>query len=100
MYRRWEAGAKFLPHARGAAASLEAIRRDGVDRWLATQKERWSCPDCGAPFTWYARECHECGRGLTAEAYEISGWRRLLCRLMLFAAYRKGKAARATGVST
>ncbi len=92
LYRRWQSVARLVGHMRDAPPSLEAIKRDGVDTWLAAQKQRWSCPDCGAPFSWYARDCHQCGRKLSSEAYEISGWRRLLCRIVLPMAYRKGKS--------
>jgi hypothetical protein len=98
MYSKWQSVAKFLPHSREAASSLEAIKRDGVDPWLAAQKKRWSCPDCGSPFSWYAPECYKCGRRLVSETYEISGWRKLLCRFVLPMAYRKGKAKRPTDV--
>lgn len=91
MYSKWQLAAKFLPHVREAASSLEAIKRDGVDPWLAAQKKRWSCPDCDSPFSWYAPECYKCGRRLASEAYVISGWRKLLCRIVLPMAYRKGK---------
>jgi hypothetical protein len=92
MYSKWQSVAKFLPHTCNAASSLEAIKRDGIAPWLAAQKKRWSCPDCGTPFSWYATECRKCGRGLASETYEISGWRKLLCRFVLPMAYRKGKA--------
>lgn len=48
MYAKWQTAEKFLPHVREASASLAAIKRDGVDTWLAAQKKRWSCPYCGA----------------------------------------------------
>jgi hypothetical protein len=92
MYSRWQSAGKILPHAHEAAPSLEAIKRDGVGTWLVTQKRRWSCPDCGSPFSWYATECCTCGRSLTYEAHKISGWRKILCRFVLPQAYRKGKA--------
>ncbi len=91
-YRQWRSVAKLLPHSREAAANLEAIKRDGVVPWLAAQKRRWSCPDCGSPFSWYAPKCCKCGRSLVSQTYRLSGWRRLLCRLVLPMAYRKGKA--------
>jgi hypothetical protein len=94
MYAKWQSAAMFLPHVREAAFSLEAIKRDGVDAWLAAQKKRWSCPYCGTPCSWYASECGKCGRRLASEAYEMSGWRKLLCRLVLPIVYRKGKAKR------
>jgi hypothetical protein len=94
MYLKWQSVAKFLPHSRESASNLEAIQRDGLEHWLAMQKKHWSCPNCGSPFSWYASECYTCGRRLASEAYEISGWRKLLCRFILPMAYRKGKAKR------
>jgi hypothetical protein len=95
MYSNWQSAAKFLvPHSSDAVSSLEAIKRDGVASWLAAQKRRWSCPDCGSLFSWYSPKCYKCGRSLASEAYKLSGWRKLLCRIMLPMAYRKGKAKR------
>lgn len=91
MYTKWQVAANFLPHVREAALSLEAIKRDGVELWLAAQKTRWSCPGCGEPFSWYKSNCDGCGRRLASESYEIKGWRKLLCRLVLPMVYRKGK---------
>lgn len=91
MYKRWLSAAKFLPHTHEAASSLEIIKHDGAASWLDVQKKRWSCPDCGTPFSWYAAVCYHCGRGLGSKAHELSGWKALLCRLVLPMAYRKGK---------
>jgi hypothetical protein len=94
MYSKWQSVAKLLPHISGAASSLEAIKRDGLDPWLAAQQRRWSCPDCGSSFSWYAPACYNCGLSLASEACKLSGWRRILCRIVLPMAYRKGKAKR------
>jgi hypothetical protein len=94
LYRRWQSVATVLDHVTEAPRNLEAIKRDGALVWLAAQKRRWSCPDCGAPFSWYARDCHQCGRELSPQAYALSGWGRLLCRIVLPMAYRKGKRQR------
>ena len=83
---------KILPHTRETAFSLEAIKRDSVDCWLDAQKKRWSCPDCGTPFSWYASTCSKCGRSLALRAYKLSSLKRLLCRFALTSAYRKAKA--------
>ena len=91
-YKQWKSAARFLPHVGEAALSLEGIKRDGVDGWLEAQQKRWSCPDCGEPFSWYAAECGKCGRRLAPAAYEISGWRKLLCRFWIRLGYRMGKA--------
>jgi hypothetical protein len=91
-YSRWQTVAKLLAHTREAPPNLATIRRDGVDTWLAAQKRRWSCPDCGTPFSWYASECRQCGRELASEAYALTGWRKLVCRIILPMVYRKGKS--------
>lgn len=96
MYKKWQGAASILPHVGEAAWSLSVIKRDGVESWAAAQKERWSCPDCGEPFSWYSAQCGNCSRNLTSEAHEMSGWRKFLCRLILPMAYRKGKAKKPT----
>lgn len=97
MYRRWQKAAKFLPHAREAASSLEIIRRDRAENWLESQKRRWSCPSCGAPFSWYAQECGSCGFSLADRSFTLSGLRKVLCRLVIPMAYRKGKKQQSSG---
>jgi predicted amidophosphoribosyltransferase len=92
MYRKWNSMAKFLPHIGEALSSLELIKRDGVDPWLAAQKKRWSCPSCGSSFSWYASICHNCGQSLLSETHRISGWKKLVSRFVLPMVYRKGKA--------
>jgi hypothetical protein len=91
-YLMWQKAGALLPHVREARLSLETIRRDGLDAWLAAQRVRWSCPSCGSPLSWYARECGACGGAVGSQTYSISGLRRLLCRFVLPSAYRKGKA--------
>jgi predicted RNA-binding Zn-ribbon protein involved in translation (DUF1610 family) len=40
------------------------LRTQGLERWLAEQRVRWSCPQCGAGFTWYDGVCQACGSEL------------------------------------
>ena len=91
-YRSWQRAAKLLPHIQESADSLEAIKCDGVDHWLDSQKKRCSCPDCDTPFSWYASMCSKCGRSLVSKAFKLSGWRKLLGHFVLPMVYRKGKA--------
>jgi hypothetical protein len=91
-YRKWQGAAKFLPHIHEAEASLDAIKCDGVDRWLDSQKKEWSCPSCGTPFSWYASICSKCGSSLVSKAFKLSGWSKFLCRFVLPMVCRKGKA--------
>jgi len=92
MFEKWRSAKRVLPHVAEAAPSLEAIRRDGLEAWLAAQKARWSCPDCGARFSWYQAGCAECGRDLGDRTYAMKGLRRLVCRFILPRVYAKGKS--------
>lgn len=92
MYKRWQGAASILPHVGEASSSLDTIGRDGLEAWLEAQRKRWSCPDCGEPFSWYAAQCGNCGHSLTDIAFELKGWRKFLCRIILPLGYRKGKS--------
>jgi hypothetical protein len=91
-YSAWQSVAKFLPHTHEAPSSLKVIKNDGVDFWLDGQKRRWSCPECGTPFSWYTKVCHVCGVSLKPQSHCLSFWRKLLCRFVLKMAYRTAKA--------
>jgi hypothetical protein len=80
-YVAWEKGASVLPHLTACRANVAAARQGGVERWLAAQEERWSCPGCGARFAWYSEACFGCGADLRARAHRLPGWKRLLLRL-------------------
>jgi hypothetical protein len=49
------------PHHSVVLKNLERMKEKGPDAWLEEQKARWSCPACGARFTWYDDRCPECG---------------------------------------
>lgn len=51
-------------HHRPALINLKSIKQNGLDQWLTDQKDRWSCPNCGTPFTWYDSTCRNCGESL------------------------------------
>jgi hypothetical protein len=46
--------AEYLPN-------LEKIREMGVQEWVKYEEERWRCPRCGLPMSWYDAECIGCG---------------------------------------
>ena len=41
--------------------NLAKIREMGVQEWVEYEEERWSCPRCGVPMSWYDAECVACG---------------------------------------
>lgn len=56
-------GGRLPPHFLITMKNLYEIREKGADEWRRLQVERWTCPSCGAPFSWYAGSC-ACGRDL------------------------------------
>jgi len=48
--------------------NLAFIRDHGVDEWLKTQKQEWSCKICCAEIMWYQKKCN-CGKQL--EAWQV-----------------------------
>jgi len=40
--------------------NLEKIREMGVQEWVKYEEERWRCPRCGLPMSWYDAECAGC----------------------------------------
>jgi predicted RNA-binding Zn-ribbon protein involved in translation (DUF1610 family) len=63
-----------FPHHTLVAPNVAAICELGVETWLEQQKERWSCPKCGTPFTWYEEECRNCGEKLYDACAEEDDW--------------------------
>ncbi len=44
--------------------NLAAIKEMGVEAWLAEEKKRWACPQCGERFYWFSEKCARCGAEL------------------------------------
>ncbi len=62
------------PHHLVGVSNLNAIRRQGIQQWLADQETRWKCPGCGRKFEYYQTNCPQCGRHLRdsrVEAQEL-----------------------------
>ena len=53
------------PHHWTMEHNLAFIRDHGVEKWLKTQKQEWSCKSCGAEIMWYQKKC-SCGKQLEA----------------------------------
>lgn len=80
-YRGFLSAGSILPHVSHCQANLEAIRAVGVERWTEDQAERWRCPECRAPFSWYAETCGSCGKALGDRSFRFSALRALVMRL-------------------
>ncbi len=54
----------ILPQIKAIPKNLKEIKRDGVEKWLENQKQKWECPQCQTSFTWQRETCSNCGREL------------------------------------
>ena len=48
-------------HRQEYLPNLKKIHEMGVREWAKYEKERWRCPQCGNPMSWYDTECIQCG---------------------------------------
>jgi hypothetical protein len=56
--------AEYLPN-------LEKIREMGVQEWVKYEEERWRCPQCGLPMSWYDAECSGCGEPRSERLFSL-----------------------------
>ena len=59
-----EMGTDKYPHHWTVIPNGRRIKEVGLEAWLEEQKQRWSCQQCGAAFTWYESKCRSCGADL------------------------------------
>ena len=57
--------AEYLPN-------LEKIREVGAQEWVKAEEERWRCPQCGLPMSWYDAECVRCGEPRSAKLFPLT----------------------------
>lgn len=50
-----------LLHRAEYPANLAKIRDMGVEEWVKHEEERWRCPHCRLPLSWYDARCPRCG---------------------------------------
>lgn len=62
LFVRWRKLDVKLPHTSARRPNLEFIRKNGLDRFRAEQEQKWRCPQCGGPLSWYLEACVACGR--------------------------------------
>ena len=41
--------------------NLREIHEMGVQKWVRNEEERWRCPQCRLPMSWYDSKCARCG---------------------------------------
>jgi hypothetical protein len=48
-------------HRKEYLPNLNRIREMGAQEWVKNEEQRWLCPRCGVPLSWYDAECVGCG---------------------------------------
>jgi hypothetical protein len=49
----------MLHHAE-VLENLRQLRATGIESWAKQEEERWRCPECRTPISWYEEECPKC----------------------------------------
>jgi hypothetical protein len=52
--------------------NLKKIRELGAQEWVKKEEERWRCPKCSLPMSWYDAECIRCGEPRSKEVFPLS----------------------------
>jgi len=59
-------------HRKEYLPNLKKIREMGVQEWAKKEEERWRCPRCGLPMSWYDAECAGCGEARSERLFPLS----------------------------
>ncbi len=59
-------------HRKEYLPNLEKIREMGVEEWVQYEEERWRCPNCGWPMSWYDAECPRCGEPRSKRLFPLT----------------------------
>lgn len=59
-------------HRREYLPNLEKIREMGVQEWVKKEEERWRCPKCRLPMSWYDAECARCGEPRSRQLFPLT----------------------------
>lgn len=61
-----------LLHRTEYLPNLKKMREMGVREWILYEEERWRCPQCGAPLSWYDAECVGCGAPRSEKLFPLT----------------------------
>jgi hypothetical protein len=59
-------------HRKEYLPNLKKIREMGVQEWVKYEEERWRCPGCELPMSWYDAECIGCGAPRSEELFPLT----------------------------
>lgn len=59
-------------HRNEYVPNLNKIREIGLEEWVKYEEERWRCPKCGLPMSWYDAECIRCGEPRSGRVFALT----------------------------
>jgi hypothetical protein len=59
-------------HRKEYLPNLKKIREMGVQEWVKKEEERWRCPQCGLPISWYDAKCAGCGEPRSKDLFLLT----------------------------
>ncbi|MBN1500082.1 MAG: DUF3795 domain-containing protein [Spirochaetes bacterium] len=54
------------PHHEGLIEDLEKLKKAGMEKYIISHEQRWSCGHCGRKYSWYQPFCDKCKSKLNA----------------------------------
>jgi hypothetical protein len=60
------------PHRQEYLPNLEKINEMGVQEWVVYEEERWRCPKCRLPMSWYDEKCARCGEPRSGNLFPVT----------------------------
>jgi Protein of unknown function (DUF3795) len=52
--------------------NLAKMREMGVRKWIEYEEERWKCPHCGVPMSWYDAKCARCEEARSGRLFPLT----------------------------
>jgi hypothetical protein len=59
-------------HRKEYLPNLKKIREMGAEEWVKKEEERWRCPKCGVPMSWYDDKCVGCGEPRSGQVFPLT----------------------------
>jgi hypothetical protein len=59
-------------HRKEYLPNLKKISEMGVQKWVKYEEERWRCPRCRLPMSWYDAECIGCGAKRSERVFSLT----------------------------
>ncbi|MEJ2110567.1 MAG: DUF3795 domain-containing protein [Acidobacteriota bacterium] len=51
--------------------NLRNLQKMGIKEWARYEQERWTCPECSNPLSWYDAVCSDCGAKRSGKLFSL-----------------------------